>query len=57
MKLPKIVLLTKKHMVTASYVSDAMQKLDSCKKKSNLTFMNSGLDPELKNTYGATEGY
>ena len=36
----------KKHMVTASYISDAMQDLDDDAKANNLVFMNEiGLDP------------
>ena len=36
----------KKHMVTASYISDAMQDLDDEAKANNLVFMNEiGLDP------------
>src|SRR6476620_9858635 len=38
----------KKHMVTASYISDAMQKLDAEAKANNLVFMNEiGLDPGI----------
>ena len=38
----------KKHMVTASYVSDAMQNLDAAAKENNLIFMNEiGLDPGI----------
>jgi saccharopine dehydrogenase-like NADP-dependent oxidoreductase len=38
----------KKHMVTASYVSDAMQALDALAKENNLVFMNEiGLDPGI----------
>lgn len=38
----------KKHMVTASYVSDAMQSLDALAKENNLVFMNEiGLDPGI----------
>jgi saccharopine dehydrogenase-like NADP-dependent oxidoreductase len=38
----------KKHMVTASYVSDAMQALDADAKANNLIFMNEiGLDPGI----------
>lgn len=38
----------KKHMVTASYISDAMQELDSQAKENNLIFMNEiGLDPGI----------
>lgn len=38
----------KKHMVTASYVSDAMQELDAAAKENGLIFMNEiGLDPGI----------
>lgn len=38
----------KKHMVTASYVSDAMQSLDAAAKENGLIFMNEiGLDPGI----------
>lgn len=38
----------KKHLVTASYVSDAMQELDIAAKENNLIFMNEiGLDPGI----------
>jgi saccharopine dehydrogenase-like NADP-dependent oxidoreductase len=38
----------KKNMVTASYISDAMQELDVLAKKNNLIFMNEiGLDPGI----------
>ena len=38
----------KKHMVTASYISDAMQELDALAKENNLIFMNEiGLDPGI----------
>ena len=38
----------KKHMVTASYVSDAMQGLDAAAKENGLIFMNEiGLDPGI----------
>jgi len=38
----------KKHMVTASYVSDAMQALDAAAKENGLVFMNEiGLDPGI----------
>jgi saccharopine dehydrogenase-like NADP-dependent oxidoreductase len=38
----------KKHLVTASYISDAMQQLDSAAKENNLVFMNEiGLDPGI----------
>ena len=38
----------KKHLVTASYISDAMQELDVAAKENNLIFMNEvGLDPGI----------
>lgn len=38
----------RKHLVTASYISDAMQELDAEAKKNNLIFMNEiGLDPGI----------
>ena len=38
----------KRHLVTASYVSDAMQELDAAARENNLIFMNEiGLDPGL----------
>jgi saccharopine dehydrogenase-like NADP-dependent oxidoreductase len=38
----------KKNMVTASYISDAMQELDAIVKENNLIFMNEiGLDPGI----------
>jgi saccharopine dehydrogenase-like NADP-dependent oxidoreductase len=38
----------KKHMVTASYISDAMQSLDAKAKENGLVFMNEvGLDPGI----------
>jgi saccharopine dehydrogenase-like NADP-dependent oxidoreductase len=38
----------KKHMVTASYISDEMQSLDADAKSNNLVFMNEiGLDPGI----------
>ncbi len=38
----------KKHMVTASYISDAMQELDAAAKGNNLILMNEiGLDPGI----------
>ncbi|MBF7092333.1 saccharopine dehydrogenase NADP-binding domain-containing protein [Flavobacterium sp. ALJ2] len=44
----KDCLLYKKHMVTASYISDAMQALDEEAKANNLIFMNEiGLDPGI----------
>ena len=44
----KDCIVFKKHMVTASYVSDAMQALDSAAKENNLVFMNEiGLDPGI----------
>ncbi len=44
----KDCILYKKHMVTASYVSDEMQALDSDAKANNLVFMNEiGVDPGI----------
>ncbi len=44
----KDCLLFKKNMVTASYISDAMQNLDAAAKENNLIFMNEiGLDPGI----------
>lgn len=44
----KDCIIYKKHMVTASYVSDAMQNLDAAAKENNLVFMNEiGLDPGI----------
>ncbi|EMY3557945.1 saccharopine dehydrogenase NADP-binding domain-containing protein [Flavobacterium psychrophilum] len=44
----KDCVLYKKHMVTASYISDAMQELDAAAKENNLVFMNEiGLDPGI----------
>jgi saccharopine dehydrogenase-like NADP-dependent oxidoreductase len=44
----KDCILYKKHMVTASYISDAMQGLDTAAKENNLVFMNEiGLDPGI----------
>ena len=44
----KDCILHKKHMVTASYISDAMQELDATAKENNLVFMNEiGLDPGI----------
>ena len=41
-------ILYKKNMVTASYISDAMQELDTLAKENNLIFMNEiGLDPGI----------
>ena len=38
----------KKHMVTASYISDAMQELDAAAKENNIVLMNEiGLDPGI----------
>jgi saccharopine dehydrogenase-like NADP-dependent oxidoreductase len=38
----------KKHLVTASYISEAMQNLDTAAKENNLVFMNEiGLDPGI----------
>ncbi len=44
----KDCIVYKKHMVTASYISDAMQALDEAAKENNLIFMNEiGLDPGI----------
>jgi saccharopine dehydrogenase-like NADP-dependent oxidoreductase len=44
----KDCIIYKKHMVTASYISDAMQELDAVAKENNLIFMNEiGLDPGI----------
>jgi saccharopine dehydrogenase-like NADP-dependent oxidoreductase len=44
----KDCVLFKKSMVTASYISDAMQELDAAAKANNLIFMNEvGLDPGI----------
>lgn len=44
----KDCIVYKKHMVTASYISDAMQNLDAAAKENNLIFMNEiGLDPGI----------
>ncbi len=44
----KDCIVYKKHMVTASYISDAMQNLDGATKQNNLIFMNEiGLDPGI----------
>ncbi len=44
----KDCIVFKKHMVTASYISDAMQELDAAAKENNLVFMNEiGLDPGI----------
>ncbi len=44
----KDCIVYKKHMVTASYISDTMQELDALAKESNLIFMNEiGLDPGI----------
>ncbi|MGO4904751.1 saccharopine dehydrogenase family protein [Flavobacterium sp. W20_MBD1_R3] len=44
----KDCIVCKKHLVTASYVSDAMQELDTAAKENNLIFMNEiGLDPGI----------
>ncbi|HQK39099.1 MAG TPA: saccharopine dehydrogenase C-terminal domain-containing protein [Flavobacterium alvei] len=41
-------IVCKKNMVTASYISDAMQELDALVKENNLVFMNEvGLDPGI----------
>ncbi|QSW90955.1 saccharopine dehydrogenase NADP-binding domain-containing protein [Flavobacterium endoglycinae] len=47
-EIAKDCLYFKKHLVTASYISDAMQSLDEEAKKNNLIFMNEiGLDPGI----------
>jgi saccharopine dehydrogenase-like NADP-dependent oxidoreductase len=47
-EIAKDCLQYKKHLVTASYISDAMQALDEEAKKNNLIFMNEiGLDPGI----------
>ena len=44
----KDCILFKKHMVTASYISEEMQNLDQLAKENNLIFMNEiGLDPGI----------
>jgi saccharopine dehydrogenase-like NADP-dependent oxidoreductase len=44
----KDCIVYQKHMVTASYISDAMQELDVAAKANNLVFMNEiGLDPGI----------
>ena len=44
----KDCIVYKKHMVTASYISDAMKQLDAEAKQNNLVFMNEvGLDPGI----------
>ncbi|HEY6143148.1 MAG TPA: saccharopine dehydrogenase C-terminal domain-containing protein, partial [Flavobacterium sp.] len=44
----KDCIVFKKHLVTASYISDAMQELDVAAKENNLIFMNEvGLDPGI----------
>ncbi|HEX8563716.1 MAG TPA: saccharopine dehydrogenase C-terminal domain-containing protein [Flavobacterium sp.] len=44
----KDCILFKKHMVTASYISDAMRELDAAAKENDLIFMNEiGLDPGI----------
>ena len=44
----KDCIVYKKHMVTASYISDAMEELDVAAKENNLVFMNEiGLDPGI----------
>jgi saccharopine dehydrogenase-like NADP-dependent oxidoreductase len=41
-------IIYKKHLVTASYISEAMQDLDVLAKENNLIFMNEiGLDPGI----------
>ncbi|CAN1562381.1 LYS9 Saccharopine dehydrogenase and related proteins [Flavobacteriaceae bacterium] len=44
----KDCIVYKKHLVTASYISDAMQELDAAAKENKLVFMNEiGLDPGI----------
>ncbi len=44
----KDCIVYKKHLVTASYISEAMQELDALAKENNLVFMNEvGLDPGI----------
>lgn len=44
----KDCIIYKKHLVTASYISDAMQELDAAAKENGLIFMNEiGLDPGI----------
>lgn len=48
LEIAKDCLEFKKHLVTASYISDGMQALDEEAKKNNLIFMNEvGLDPGI----------
>ena len=48
LEVAKDCIVYKKHMVTASYVSDGMQELDAAAKAYNLVFMNEiGLDPGI----------
>ena len=47
-EIAKDCIVYKKNMVTASYISDAMQELDAAAKENNLIFMNEiGLDPGI----------
>ncbi|MCI9845183.1 saccharopine dehydrogenase family protein [Flavobacterium pectinovorum] len=47
-EIAKDCLLFKKHLVTASYISDAMMELDAEARNNNLIFMNEiGLDPGI----------
>ena len=47
-EIAKDCIFYKKHLVTASYISPAMQELDQEAKKNNLVFMNEiGLDPGI----------
>jgi saccharopine dehydrogenase-like NADP-dependent oxidoreductase len=47
-KVAQDCIVYKKHLVTASYISDAMQELDVLAKENNLIFMNEiGLDPGI----------
>src|SRR2546428_471412 len=48
LEVAKDCLIYKKHLVTASYISDDMKALDEDVKKNNLVFMNEiGLDPGI----------
>ena len=48
LEVAKDCIVYKKHMVTASYISNAMQELDAAAKENNLVFMNEiGLDPGI----------
>ncbi len=48
LEVAKDCIVLKKHLVTASYISDGMQSLDEMAKKNGLIFMNEiGLDPGI----------